>query len=346
MFIDPPAYRTCGDGSAASTTGSTGCAAVAEHEAGAAVTALDAVAGVDLGALSNSDLEDRVVGLVALRARVEGEYLAALGEMTSRCGAQSAAYQLREFTRMNAAQARTESRLAESLVEHDLSATLDALKCGQIQTSHAKVIAREAPQKHRRSEDEFLELCRTYPCDTVARNPLAYESLAVYADLEAEAAAAGLSPIDAELALQRFERSGSMRMGDDGTPLSARQLADYAVDANVLPAVFSADWSQLALGRTRNASDAQRLILAVRDGGCIGCELTSEPTRAHHIQYFENNGLTEIPNLASLCEPCHHDLHQHDTKIDTPPDGRPRLLPPEHDHSSPPARAPATARSP
>ena len=147
MFIDPPAYRTCGDGSAASTTGSTGSAAVAEHEAGAAVTALDAVAGVDLGALSNSALEDRVVGLVAERARVEGEYLAALGEMTSRCGAQSAAWQLREFTRMNSAQARTGSRLAESFVEHDLSTTLDALKAGQIQTSHAKVIAREAPPK-------------------------------------------------------------------------------------------------------------------------------------------------------------------------------------------------------
>ena len=70
---------------------------------------------------------------------------------------------------------------------------------------------------------------------------------------------------------------------DDGTPLSAQMLADYAVDANVLPAVFSSDWSQLALGRTRNANDAQRLILAVRDGGCIGCDLTSEHTQAHHI---------------------------------------------------------------
>ena len=87
------------------------------------------------------------MGLVALRTRVEGEYLAALGELTSRCGAQSAALQLREFTRMNAAQARTESRLAEGLVEHDLSAMLDALKAGEIQTSHAKVIAREAPQE-------------------------------------------------------------------------------------------------------------------------------------------------------------------------------------------------------
>ena len=296
-----------------------------------------------------------------------------------------------------------------------------------------------------------------HPSDTVARNPLAYESLAVYADLEAEAAAAGLSPIDAELALQRFERSGSMRMGDDGmwhlhakldsitgrevsaaiqaavrsqrhryndnnfrasfgnnsngnandnannsgsgggdeptraqltadaisdliagtastrraatslliiadydiandrlanprlddgTPLSAQMLADYAVDANVLPAVFSSDWSQLALGRTRNASDAQRLVLAARDGGCIGCERTSEHTQAHHITYYDNDGLTDIPNLASLCEPCHKDLHQHDRKIGTPPDGRPRLLPPEQDNSSPPARAPAAARSP
>ncbi len=452
MFIDPPTYRSCSDGPAASTTGSTGCAAVAEYEAGAAVAALDAVAGVDLAALTNSALEDRVVGLVVLRARVEGEYLAALGELTSRCGAQSAAWQLREFTRMNSSQARTESRLAESLVEHDLTATLDALTAGEIQASHAKVIASEAPKQHRRSEEDFLELCRTYPSDTVARNPLAYESLAVYADLEAEAAAVGLSPIDAELALQRFERSGSMRMGDDGmwhlhakldfiagrevsaaiqaavrsqrhrnndnnlrasfgnangdnndsgsgggdeptraqltadaisdliagtdktrraatslliiadydiandrlanprlddgTPLSARQLADYAVDANVLPAVFSSDWSQLALGRTRNANDAQRLVLAARDGGCIGCELTSEHTQAHHITYYDNDGLTDIPNLASLCEPCHKDLHQHDRKIGTPPDGRPRLLPPEQDNSSPPARAPAAARSP
>ena len=444
MFIDSPGHRIRDDAAAAHAVGSAGDAV---HVPGAVDTGRDGVAGVDLGALSNSDLEDRVMGLVALRARVEGEYLAALGEMTSRCGSQSAAWQLREFTRMNSAQARAESRLAQSLVEHDLSATLDALKCGQIQTSHAKVIAREAPKKHRRSEDEFLELCRTYPSDTVARNPLAYESLAVYAELEAEAAAAGLSPIDAELALQRFERSGSMRMGDDGmwhlhakldfitgrqvsaaiqaavrsqrhhnndnnfnnntnggdggsgsggsgeptrahltadaisdliagadktrraatnlliiadydavndrlanprlddgTPLSARQLAEHAVDAKVLAAVFSADWSELALGRSRNASDAQRLVLAVRDGGCIGCELTSEHTQAHHIQYFENNGLTEMPNLASLCTPCHKDLHHHDTKIDTPLNGRPRLQPPsEFDTATP---APVSARSP
>ena len=314
--------------------------------------------------------------LAGERARVEGEYLAALGEMTSRVGAQAAAHQLRELTRMNSAQARSESRLAESLVSHEMAATLDALKSGKILASHAKVIAREAPKKHRRSEEDFLELCRAYPSDRVARHPFAYVSQQVYADIEAEAAAKGLGPIDAELELQRAERSGSMWLGsdgmwhlgatfdfmtgrhlnsaiqaavrsarrraqdnsnnggsggrvgidvdgnvsgdveptqtqltadaisdliagtakvrrantslvivadydtvndrlvnprlDDGTPLSAQMLAEHAVDAKVLPAVFKADWSELALGRARNASDAQRLILAVRDRGCIG----------------------------------------------------------------------------
>ena len=453
MFIDSPTHRICGDGSAVSAVAAAGdashgaCGADADADAGPLAGA-DAVAGafggVDLGALSNSGLEDRVVGLVGLRARVEGEYLAALGEMTSRYGSQSTAYQLRDLTRMNGPQSRSESRLAESLAEHDLAATLDALKAGEIQTSHARVIAREAPKKHRRSEADFLELCRTYTSDTVARHPLAYESEQVYADLEAEAAAAGLGPIDAELALQRQQRSGSLRLGDDGmwdlrakldyitgrqlsamlqaavrslrhraaddnsnagigvgvgvgveptraqltadaisdliagklnvrrattslliladydcvndrlanprlddgTPLSPQMLADLAVDANVLPAVFSADWSQTALGRTRNANDAQRLILAARDRGCIGCELTSEHTQAHHIQYYENDGLTDTPNLASLCESCHHDLHAHDRQIHTPPNGRPRLQPPEPNNTGPSDPEPAAARSP
>ena len=119
--------------------------------------------------------------------------------------------------------------------------------------------------------------------------------------------------------------------------LVAQMLTDRAVDAKVLPAMFSADWSQLALGRTRNANDAQRLVLAVRDGGCIGCELTSEHTQAHHIDHFEDGGLTYIPNLASLCEPCHKDLHTHGRKIRAAPNGRPRLKPPEPRNADPPA---------
>ena len=135
--------------------------------------------GVDLGALNVDELTDLVVELTAERARVEGRYLAAVGEMTSRYGAQATAYVLRDQTRMNCAQARSETRLAESLVSEGFAGTLDAMQAGEIHMSHAKVIAREAPKKHRRSEHDFLELARTYPSDTIARHPLANYSLAI-----------------------------------------------------------------------------------------------------------------------------------------------------------------------
>ena len=434
-----------------SSLGAFSAAEVAERRDTAAGQAIDgamvsgnaASCDADLDALNVDELTALLVELTAERARIEGRYLAVVGEMASRYGAQATAYLLRDQTRMNCAQARSEARLAESLVSEGFTDTLDAMQAGEIHMSHAKVIAREAPKKHRRSEDDFLELARAYPSDTIARHPLANYSLQIADELAAEAAAKDLSAIDAELALKRHERSASLRMGDDGmwhlrgkfdflagrqlsaalqaavrsmrrrhaednpddsgdgdtpsraqltadalcelllgneaarraannlliianydiasdrlanprlddgTPLSAQMLVEYGVNAKVLPAMFSADWSQLALGRTRNANDAQRLVLAVRDGGCIGCELTFEHTQAHHIDYFENDGLTEIPNLASLCEPCHRDVHTHDRKIHTPPDGHPRLRPPKPRNAGPPARTPiatpASARSP
>ena len=371
-------------------------------------------ARLGLESLTDSDLLDRVVGLIAERSRIEAECLAAVGELVSRDGAQSAAWQLREYTRMNGAQARSEARLAETLAEHSLGDTLDALAAGEIQMSHARVIAREAPKTHRRSESDFLGLCRDYPSDVVARHTLAYESEQVFADLAAEAAAAtpggSVEPADAELALQRHQRRCSMRLGDDGmwhlnadldflvgrqvnmqlaaaeravrrrddsaedtfpqrnadalcdlilgrqrpgaslviaadydsvsgqlanprlddgTPISANQLAELAADAKILPAIFNSDWSQLALGRVRSASEAQRIILAIRDGGCIACATHSEHCHAHHIDYFEDGGHTDIPNLANLCEPCHLDHHQRHWPIETPPSGRPRRAPPD-----------------
>ena len=387
-------------------------------------------ARLGLESLTDSDLLERVVGLMAERSRIEAECLAAVGELVSRDGVQSAAWQLREYTRMNSAQARSEARLAESLAANELGETLDALATGEIQMSHAKVIAREAPKIHRRSESDFLALCRDYPSDVVARHTLANESQQVYADLAAEAAEATpggpVEPADAELALQRHQRRCSMRLGDDGmwhlnadldylvgrqvsmqlaaaeravrqrddsaedtfpqrnadtlcdlilgrqrpgaslviaadydsvsgqlvnprlddgTPISANQLAELAADAKILPAIFNSDWSQLALGRVRSASEAQRIILAIRDGGCIACATHSEHCHAHHIDHFEDGGHTDIPNLANLCEPCHRDHHQRHWPIETPPSGRPRRAPPGG-QSSPPASGAPSGRDP
>ena len=118
---------------------------------------------------------------------------------------------------------------------------------------------------------------------------------------------------------------------DDGTPLPAGLLAELATNAKVLPAIFDATWSNLALGTSRrNASDAQQLVLAARDGGCISCRDHTEATHAHHIRFWSHKGPTDIPNLASLCPRCHDLVHDHNWTVATPPDGHPKLRPPAH----------------
>ncbi len=129
---------------------------------------------------------------------------------------------------------------------------------------------------------------------------------------------------------------------DDGTPLPADLLAELATNAKVLPAVFDATWSKLALGTSRrNASDAQKLVLAARDGGCISCRAHTETTHAHHIAYWSHDGPTDIPNLANLCPRCHDLIHDHNWTIHTPPDGHPKLQPPTHLRLPPDTPTPA-----
>ena len=387
-------------------TGKVGCG-----DCGAVVR----VSRKDPAELSGGDLADRVVDLAEARARLDGEYLAALGELAARDGAQGAAHRLREMTRMTSVEARGNARLALDLHDNDYSDTLEAMRAGEVNLSHARVIAREAPKKHRRSETEFLELCRAHPADVVAKHPFAYQSEEMYEDLAAEQAAKSREPADEEYALQRAERKTTLNYGtdgmwhlrgrfdfltgrrinqalaaairsrrqhegsadhthaqhaadalaelvcgetrtdtqlliladydhtadtlnnprlDDGTPLSAELLAQEALDAEVYCGVFNADWTNLALGRSRNASDAQRLILAARDRGCARCSAHTEHTHAHHRTPHAAGGQTTIPNLEPLCGPCH--THHHRTDHD------PRTGGHEHRNRSkqPPARPP------
>ena len=321
------------------------------------------------------------------------------------------------MTRMAAVAARGDARLALDLKETDYSDTLEAMRTGEINASHARVIAREAPKKHRRSEEEFLELCRAYPADVVAKHPFAYESNEMYADLAAEQAAKSRERADEEYALQRAERKTTLNYGtdgmwhlrgrfdfltgrrlnqalvaairsrkqhdgsadhthaqhaadaladlvcgdtrpdtrlliladydhtadtlgnprlDDGTPLSAKLLAQEALDAEIYCGVFNADWTNLALGRSRNASDAQRLILAARDRGCAHCSAHTEHTHAHHRTPHAAGGPTTITNLQLLCGPCH--THHHRSDNHNRPGDDEHLNPSEQPAARPPGR--------
>ena len=90
----------------------------------------------------------------------------------------------------------------------------------------------------------------------------------------------------------------------DGTQLSPAAVRRLACDAGVLPAVLGSAGQVLDLGRTaRTASPAQRRALALRDGGCDfpGRDRPPASTEAHHIQYWEDFGPTDLDNLVALC---------------------------------------------
>ena len=93
----------------------------------------------------------------------------------------------------------------------------------------------------------------------------------------------------------------------DGTPLAADEFMRLALEAEILPALFDTEGQPLWLGRAyRDASEAQRIALAVRDKGCVGCGMANSFCEPHHVKYWENGGPTDIDNLCLLCGHCHH----------------------------------------
>ncbi|WP_084103643.1 HNH endonuclease signature motif containing protein [Demequina sp. NBRC 110056] len=95
------------------------------------------------------------------------------------------------------------------------------------------------------------------------------------------------------------------------TPVSVREARRLAGDAGFIPEVLAGDGTVLELGRTqRRFSAAQRLAMLERDGGCAKCHAPPEYCEAHHIQFWEDGGLTDLDNGVMLCTRCHHDIHR------------------------------------
>jgi HNH endonuclease len=81
----------------------------------------------------------------------------------------------------------------------------------------------------------------------------------------------------------------------------------------------------LELGRTtRVVQPAQRVALAVRDGGGVfpGCERPLAWCEAHHIQHWLDGGPTDLANLVLLCRAHHRAVHEGGWRLARLPDGR------------------------
>ena len=96
--------------------------------------------------------------------------------------------------------------------------------------------------------------------------------------------------------------------------LSAGQVRRLACTAGIIPIVLGGDSVPLDLGRTQRLfTPAQRVALAVRDGGCAfpGCDRPPADCEAHHITPWHNGGLTDLSQGVLLC-PHHHHLIEPD----------------------------------
>lgn len=113
---------------------------------------------------------------------------------------------------------------------------------------------------------------------------------------------------------------------DDGQPVPPEVLEQLFENADVYTAFADAEGQPLWLGRSqRSASLAQRIVLAARDGGCIGCASPTERCEAHHIQHWQDDGPTDIDNLAQLCPGCHHLVHDCNWQVCRDPGCRHRI---------------------
>lgn len=118
-------------------------------------------------------------------------------------------------------------------------------------------------------------------------------------------------------------------------PVSIATIRRLAADARIIPCVLGGDGEILDFGRARRLfTNAQKLALVERDGGCAGCGLPPGMTQVHHIRWWTRDaGPTDLDNGVLLCVRCHHRIHDDGWEIrieGTGVRGRVWLTPPAH----------------
>lgn len=151
--------------------------------------------------------------------------------------------------------------------------------------------------------DAVIEFCRhALGCTQVPTLPTT--TVVVRMDLDALRSGVGTAIID----------------GID-QPVPAGAVRRMAADLQVVPVVLGGDSEVLDLGRAKRLfSPAQKLALAERDGGCVGCGAPPDRCIAHHLTWWCHGGRTDLSNGVLLCVACHHRLHDDgwDIRVDGP----------------------------
>ena len=100
---------------------------------------------------------------------------------------------------------------------------------------------------------------------------------------------------------------------DTGSRISAGEARRIACRAGIIPVVLGGPSVPLDVGRKRRFhTEAQRLAMGIRDGGCTaaGCDAPPAMTEAHHdeVTWCEGGG-TSVDKGRLLCSPHHRRIH-------------------------------------
>lgn len=100
---------------------------------------------------------------------------------------------------------------------------------------------------------------------------------------------------------------------DTGGRVSAGEARRLACRAGIIPVVLGGPSVPLDVGRKRRFhTEAQRIAMGVRDGGCTaaGCDAPPAMTEAHHDQVsWGEGGGTSVAKGRLLCRPHHRRIH-------------------------------------
>ena len=115
-------------------------------------------------------------------------------------------------------------------------------------------------------------------------------------------------------------------------PVSGGAARRLCCDAQVARVVTDGKSEILDTGRlTRTVTPAQRRALIARDGDtCVvpGCTVPTRWCQVHHLKPWSRGGGTDLDNLAHVCLPHHHNVHEERYTLTRQPDGTWTWTPP------------------
>ena len=105
---------------------------------------------------------------------------------------------------------------------------------------------------------------------------------------------------------------------DTGGRITATEARRLACTAGIIPVVLGGKSQVLDVGRRRRLhTEAMRIAMGVRDGGCtaVGCEAPPGLCHAHHDTPWSHGGSTSVEDGRLLCP--HHHRRIHDPQYET-----------------------------